>query len=177
MKARILTLHALALAGALVVPVRAENARAVRVQPVALTQQRESVTYSGTVGARIMVDLAFRIAGKVVAHTVNISDHVTRNQIIVRLDPTDQRLQAARAESAVTAAEADAANARAMFLRYEKMVQANCVGYRSNLFLRGTPDHVAAFMRISGESEAGEALLHQTVARDPGTARPSSRTG
>ncbi len=97
----------------------------MRVQVVTITQQQASVTYSGTVSARVMVELAFRVGGKIVARPVNIGDHVVPNQVLAQLDPTDLQLDVDAAQSAVDAAEAEAANAQALFARYDKLGRAS----------------------------------------------------
>ena len=98
-----------------------QEPRAVRVQAVTLSRPRETITLSGTVTPRTMVDIAFRVPGKVVTRQVNISDRVARGQLLMQLDPSDTRLQLEHAEAAVAAAQAEAANASSMFHRYEKM--------------------------------------------------------
>jgi multidrug efflux system membrane fusion protein len=126
-----------------------QELRAVRVQAVTLTRQREAITFSGTVTPRTMVDLAFRIPGKVIARPVNVSDRVSRDQILLQLDPADLRHQVAHDEAGVIAAEAEANNAKSMFLRYEKM------GHGSSAFVESEYDTRLSAMR------AAEARLQQ----------------
>src|SRR6476659_3066546 len=66
--------------------------RPVRVQTVLFQPGQESLTYAGTVQARVQVGLGFRVAGKVNARAVDSGNHVTAGQVLARLDPTDARL-------------------------------------------------------------------------------------
>ena len=103
--------------------VAAELPRPVRVRDVVLVSQQTPVTLSGNVRARVLVDLAFRVSGKIIDRPINLADRVTAGQVLARLDPTDRRLAVEAAESAQTAATAEAENARAIFARYENLAQ------------------------------------------------------
>ena len=120
---------------------RTQEPRAVRVQQASFTQQRASVTYSGTVRPRILADIAFRVGGKIVARPVNVGDHVVSRQVLAQLDPSDLQLEVAISGNAVIAAEAEAANARALFSRYDKL------GRASSAFVESEYDTRRAAMR------------------------------
>src|SRR5690348_3845645 len=93
--------------------------RPVRVQTVRFQPGQQSVTYAGTVQARVQASLGFRVAGKVNTRLVDIGDHVTAGQVLARLDPTDARLAVEADVQAARAAEAEAVNARTEFQRYQ----------------------------------------------------------
>jgi len=95
--------------------------RPVRVQAVAFTEPRTTLTYSGTVQARRQADLAFRVGGKIVARSVDLGVRVHAGDVLARLDPADLTLAAEAAQNAMAAAAADATNARLEFQRYENL--------------------------------------------------------
>lgn len=95
--------------------------RPVRVQAVAFTEPRATLTYSGTVQARRQADLAFRVGGKIIARSVDLGARVHAGDVLARLDPADLALSAEAAQNAMAAAAADATNARLEFQRYENL--------------------------------------------------------
>jgi len=129
--------------------------RPVRVQAAALTPREESAAYSGTVQARVLATLAFRVGGMVAERPVDIGDHVAAGQTLARLDPKDLQLSLETAGHVVRAAEADAANAQAEFGRYQRLG-------------RGSPAFIAA------ELDRRQAALDSTAARLAQAARQFS---
>ncbi len=126
-----------------------EIARPVRVQTVVFAPREQAVTYAGTVQARVQANLGFRVAGKVTERLVDIGQHVAAGQILARLDRTDAVLSAESAEQATRSAEAEAVNARADFLRYQRLG-------------RGSPAYVASeFDRRKAALDSAEARLAQ----------------
>jgi multidrug efflux system membrane fusion protein len=97
----------------------------VRVQTVSFSPAEDSVSYPGTVQARVQASLGFRIGGKVTERLVDIGDHVTAGQLLAQLDPTDPRLALQSDVQMVRAAEAEAVNARADFQRYQRIGRAS----------------------------------------------------
>jgi len=136
-----------------------QELRALRVQPATFTQQRASVTYSGTVIPRILADIAFRVGGKIVARPVNVGDHVVPQQVLAQLDPSDLQLEVAISGNAVAAAEAEAANARAFFSRYDKL------GRASSAFVESEYDSRRAAMR-SADARLERTRQQQDMARN-----------
>ena len=125
-----LTLLLLACRPPAVAAERKESApRPVRVVTVALTQAPATLSYSGMVHARVLVDLGFRVGGKIIGRPVNVADQVKAGQVLARLDPVDRQLAVEAAESVAAAAEAEAENARTLFARYENL------GQRSSAFV------------------------------------------
>lgn len=131
----------------------------VRVAPVAFTPRQSVLTLSGSVQARTLSDLAFRVSGKVVDRPVEVGDHVRAGQVLARLDEADLELSFEAAQSAVQSAIADAAKARADFSRYDQL------GRGSPAFLPSEYDS-----RLSATRMADARLLqaqHQVaLARD-----------
>ncbi len=86
--------------------------RPVQVQQVAFAQAGQAREFVGVVRARHETDLGFRVAGKVIARTVNVGDRVRAGDVVARLDAEDLRLQVESAEAefaAATSAQAQAA--------------------------------------------------------------------
>lgn len=133
--------------------------RPVRVQAVEFTSQQSAVSYSGTVQARIVADLGFRLGGKVVDRPVNIGDHVAAGQVLARLDPMDLRLALEADEGSVAAAEADAHNAWADFDRYDRL------GRGSPVFLPSEYDKRQAAMKMA-KARLAQAERQLALARD-----------
>jgi RND family efflux transporter MFP subunit len=95
--------------------------RAVIAQVVGVHPGDGANVYSGEVRARYENDLAFRVGGKVVARFVDVGAAVRKGQPLARLDPQDAQLGVEGARSALAAAEADHALARAEVERYRDL--------------------------------------------------------
>jgi RND family efflux transporter MFP subunit len=65
-----------------------------------------TITLTGFIEARIRTDLSFRIGGKVSERLANIGDHVTKGQVLARLDPDEQESELVAARASVASAEA-----------------------------------------------------------------------
>jgi RND family efflux transporter MFP subunit len=95
--------------------------RAVVAQVVGTAPVEGANVYSGEVRARYENDLAFRVGGKAVARYVDVGATVTKGQPLARLDPQDAKLNVDAARSALAAAEADHALAKAEVERYRDL--------------------------------------------------------
>jgi RND family efflux transporter MFP subunit len=95
--------------------------RTVIAQVVGARPADGANVYSGEVRARYENDLAFRVGGKVVARHVDVGATVRKGQPLARLDPQDAHLGADAARSALAAAEADHALAKAEVERYRDL--------------------------------------------------------
>jgi RND family efflux transporter MFP subunit len=139
--------------------VGAEEPRPVRVQTVSFTAAQDSITYPGTVQARVQASLGFRIGGKVIERLVDIGDHVITGQVLARLDPVDPQLALEADAQVVRAAEAEAVNARADFQRYQRM------GRGSPAFLPSEFDKRQAALD-GAEARLTQAQRQLTMAND-----------
>jgi multidrug efflux system membrane fusion protein len=138
----------------------AEDApRPVRVQTVQFVPAQETVTYPGTVHARIQASLGFRVGGQVTDRLVDIGDRVVAGQPLAHLDPIDARLSAEASGQAVRAAEAEAVNARADFSRYQR------IGPGSPAWLPSEFDKRRAALD-SAEARLAQAQRQFAMARD-----------
>lgn len=115
----------------------------VRVAQVVFTPRNAALTLSGSVQARTLADLAFRVGGKVVDRPVEMGDHVRAGQVLARLDHADLELSFEAAQNTLQSAMADAANARADFSRYERL------GRNSPAFLPSEYDHRLSATRMA----------------------------
>lgn len=95
--------------------------RPVQVQRVAFENINPSRDFVGVVRARYETDLGFRVAGKMVARSVNVGDRVKAGDVIARLDPQDLRLQVESADAELAAATSNLSQAKADFERYETL--------------------------------------------------------
>ncbi len=131
----------------------------VRVAPVVFTARQLVLTLSGSVQARTLADLAFRVGGKVVDRPVDVGDHVRAGQVLARLDQADLELSFEAAASALQSAIADAARARADFSRYEQL------GRNSPAFLVSEYDSRLSAMRMA-DARLLQAQRQLALAKD-----------
>jgi len=96
---------------------------------VAVVQPDRAATlsYTGVVTSRVVGDLGFRVAGKVVERLVDTGQTVRRGQPLMRLDAADLDLALAAQAAAVEAARARAVQARADEQRLRGMVEQGAV--------------------------------------------------
>ncbi|WP_208020438.1 efflux RND transporter periplasmic adaptor subunit [Vibrio viridaestus] len=85
------------------------------------TPSAESRSFTGVVAARIESDLGFRVSGKVLKRLVDTGQVVKRGQVLMRLDPVDQKLAAHAQQESVVAAEARAKQAAEDEARYRDL--------------------------------------------------------
>jgi len=132
--------------------------RPVRVVVATFVQPGTTLTFSGTVQARTLADLAFRVGGKVVERLVEIGDHVHAGETLARLDPSDLSLSEQTARAALEAASADAANARMDLQRYGGMGRDSPAWLPSEYDRRIAASRMAAARLIQAERQS--ALAH-----------------
>jgi RND family efflux transporter MFP subunit len=94
----------------------------VRVQRISVETAAQASAYTGVVHARYETDLGFRVAGKIVERLVNIGDRVDKDQVLLRLDPTDYRLAVESSEAELAAARSSQAQAAADEQRFQKLL-------------------------------------------------------
>jgi RND family efflux transporter MFP subunit len=92
--------------------------RPVQVQRVAFAGEEATREFVGVVRARHETDLAFRVAGKIVARTVNVGDRVHAGDVVARLDSQDLSLQVQSAEAELAAATSNLAQTSSDLDRY-----------------------------------------------------------
>src|SRR6516162_1702685 len=87
-------------------PVQLE--RPVQVQRVDFTNENPVREFVGVVRAWHETDLGFRVAGKIIARSINVGDVVHAGEVVARLDPRDLKLQVESAQAELTAAAEEA---------------------------------------------------------------------
>jgi len=92
--------------------------RLVNVVSVTIGSSNADVGYSGEVRARYETNLSFRVAGKIVARNVEVGGLVKRGDVLARLDPEDQQLNARGAQSQLAAAKSEYEQSKAELARY-----------------------------------------------------------
>lgn len=95
--------------------------RPVKVVEIAQAATTRTLSYSGSVKSRTEMNLAFRVAGKLIERKADIGDRVKKGDVLARLDPTDYQLAVQSAEADLRSAQkaletADLANRRAKTL-------------------------------------------------------------
>lgn len=78
----------------------------VRAQKIAMVEFSPSFTLTGEVNARVQSDLSFRISGRLIERAVDVGAEVAPQQLLARLEPTEQRADLDAAAASVQAAEA-----------------------------------------------------------------------
>jgi RND family efflux transporter MFP subunit len=101
--------------------------RPVRVVTVEERAVGETVSLAGTVESQVQVDLAFRIGGRMTERLVNVGDTVEADQVIARLDATDEENGFRMAEANLAAAEAQLTEARSNYDRQRHLYQRDVV--------------------------------------------------
>jgi len=138
--------------------------RLVRAYAV-LSAGGDSMEYTGVIHARTESDLAFRVSGKIIEKLVKAGEHVKRGQALMQLDPTDLRLAANAALSAVEAARAQNKRALADELRQRGLVAMKAVSVQEYEQAKAAADATTAQLNSALayarqlENQAGYAVL------------------
>jgi RND family efflux transporter MFP subunit len=125
----------------------------------------DPMEYTGVIHARTESDLAFRVSGKIIEKLVKAGDHVKRGQALMRLDPTDLRLAANAALSAVEAARAQNKRAVADELRQRGLVAIKAVSVQEYEQAKSAADATTAQLNSALaysrqlENQVGYAVL------------------
>jgi RND family efflux transporter MFP subunit len=98
-------------------------ARPVQVASVTYADDAVTRDFVGVIAPRTESDLAFRVAGKVVARPVGVGDRVKTGEVIARLDAEDLNLQLESAEAELAAATSNLAQAAADLDRFDTLKQ------------------------------------------------------
>jgi RND family efflux transporter MFP subunit len=87
-----------------------------------MRQEADAVfAWPGTVTARIVAQVAPRVAGRILEITVHAGEKVKRGQVLARLDDAESRARVGQARAALAAAEARAGRARADAQRLQNL--------------------------------------------------------
>lgn len=79
--------------------------------------------FTGTIAARVVSNLGFRVPGKIIERLVDVGEQVKAGQALLRIDETDLRLALTAKRNAVAAARAVLVQVRADERRYAVLVK------------------------------------------------------
>ena len=134
-----------------------DSARPVKVAVVAAGPRGRTLTYSGVIRPRIETALGFRVAGKIVARSVNVGDAVGVDAIIARLDDSDLELAETAARAAVLGARTRRDVARDNLARAEVLLPRAIISQAAYDTRRNELDAAAAAL------DSAEAQLRTAV--------------
>jgi len=123
----VLTVAAVGLQGCNQTEVPKQDDRPVLTQVVKLENPEVSASYTGEIRSRYEYELSFRVPGKISKRFVDIGARVKPGDVLARLDPVDNALNASASRAQVSAAEAERDFARAEFDRYKGLRAKNFV--------------------------------------------------
>ena len=133
---------------------RGDKAVEVRVETVEARDLIASVTASGKVQPRTMVDLSADITGRIVSLRVREGDMVTRGQLLLTIDPAQFEAAVQRAEASLASVRAQAAQSRANALQAKRDLT------RSEEILKANPSSITSeqMERLRTQAEITEAV-------------------
>lgn len=101
--------------------------RPVKLMTVGSAAVGPTIELAGEVRARVESRLGFRVAGKIIARSVEAGQRVKRGQVLARIDPRDYQLALQAAQSNRSAAGQELARARSDLARFESLKQQGYV--------------------------------------------------
>ena len=113
--------------------------------------------FSADIRARTESRLSFRVAGKVTQRAVELGQRVKAGQLLAQLDPQDLRLGADAAKAALSAAEAQAAQASADLVRFKELRAQGFIS-EAELDRRSTAERAAQASLRQARAQAGVQL-------------------
>ena len=133
---------------------RGEKPVDVRVEAVETRDLVASVTASGRVQPRTMVDLSADITGRIVSLRVREGDLVEKNQLLLRIDPAQYEAAVQRAEASLASVRAQAAQSQANLLQARRDLQ------RSEEILKANPSSITGeqMEKLRTQAEITEAI-------------------
>ena len=134
-----------------------EPVRAVRTLVLADTGGALQREFSADIRARTEARLSLRVGGKVTQRAVELGQRVRPGQLLVQVDPQDLRLGADAAKAALSAAEAQAAQARADLARFKELRAQGFIS-EAELERHTTADRAAQASLRQARAQAGVQL-------------------
>jgi RND family efflux transporter MFP subunit len=163
--------------------------RPVRVTVVEETSGGRRVALAGTIESQTLVNLAFRIGGRMTERLVDVGDAVAAGQLVARLDPTDEENALRAAQASLVAAEGQLSEARLDYDRqrqlYERQIAARVAFERAEqvyVTRRSAADAAAAQRGIAQRRLEDTELYADApgviveVAAEPGEVVQAGRT-
>lgn len=108
-------------------PARAVQRPATTVDVVVAARKEHSrlAFLTGVISARVSGNLAFRTPGRIVERRAEVGQHVSRGDVLARLDATEQQADVVAAQANVDAANAQLSQATANFARQKDLLPKN----------------------------------------------------
>jgi RND family efflux transporter MFP subunit len=126
--------------------------RAVRSMVISEGAAGDAMTFTAEIHSRYESDLAFQVAGKIVARPVDAGTVVRRGAVLARIDEQDLRVGVDAAQSAVTAAQAQFDRARSDEARFRDLLERG-LATRSNFLAQQTSVRTAQSQLEQARSE------------------------
>lgn len=95
----------------------------VRTQVVSMASYAPTTCLTGDVKARVQTNLSFRVSGRITERNADVGDHVTPDQVLARIEPTEQRADVVSAQASVRSAEARLRQTSAAFDRQKSLIK------------------------------------------------------
>jgi len=129
------------------------------------------VSLAGTVESQTLVNIAFRVGGRIIERLVDVGDTVEPGQLIARLDPTDETNALRAAEAGLVAANGQLSEARINYDRqrqlYERQIAARVAFERA--------EQVYTTTQAGADAAAAQVGIARRRLEDPSTPiRPAS---
>ena len=143
---------------------------------------RVAISATGTLGAISTVDVGSQISGQVTSVLADFNDHVSKGQVLARIDPSTYQAQIAQGAAAVGSARANLAsaqatlrNAEADYARKSGLARQQLVARSEADLARAVRDQAraqvnAAHAQITQQqasTETAQLNLQRTVIRSP----------
>ena len=100
---------------------KAVSTPAFRLAPVARGDLEADVTATGTLSAVTTVQVGTQVSGQVSEIHADFNDHVTKGELIARIDPTLQEQAVSEEQAALERSQADLANAQQAYDREKQL--------------------------------------------------------
>lgn len=104
-----------------------EPSQPVQAIQTQMTSLRQSLRYAGVVKPRYVIDVGFRVAGKIKQRLVNVGETLSQGQTLAILESTDFALNVQNSRAQVAAAQADVDKAAIDLKRAKELLQTNTV--------------------------------------------------
>jgi len=143
---------------------------------------RVAISATGTLSAISTVDVGSQISGQVTAVLVDFNDHVSKDEVLARIDPSTYQAQIAQGSAAVGSARANLAsaqatlrNAEADFTRKSELAQQQLVARSDADLARAARDQARAQVNAAkaqitqqqASTQTSQLNLQRTVIRSP----------
>ncbi len=143
---------------------------------------RVAISATGTLSAISTVDVGSQISGQVTAVSVDFNDHVSKGEVLARIDPSTYQAQIAQGSAAVGSARANLAsaqatlrNAQADYARKSELAQQQLVARSDADLARAARDQAQAQVSAAqaqitqqqASTQTSQLNLQRTVIRSP----------